>query len=72
MSGLRFAMLTTFYPPYNFGGDGMGILRLSQALVRRGHHVTVIHDGDAYVSLAGKEPAAAPAGDGVEIVTLRS
>jgi len=68
----RFAMITTFYPPYNFGGDGMGILRLSQALVRRGHQVTVIHDGDAYVSLAGREPGAGPAGDGVEIVTLRS
>jgi glycosyltransferase involved in cell wall biosynthesis len=72
VSGLRFAMLTTFYPPFNFGGDGMGILRLSQALVRRGHHVTVIHDGDAYVSLAGREPAAKPADDGVEVVTLRS
>ena len=69
---MRFAMITTFYPPFNFGGDGMGILRLSQALVRRGHHVTVIHDGDAYVSLAGKEPAATAANDGVEIVTLRS
>ncbi len=75
---LHFAMLATFYPPYNFGGDGMGILRLSQALVRRGHRVTVIHDGDAYVSLAGKEPGSQGSGvggrgdDGVEIVTLRS
>ena len=72
MNALRFAMITTFYPPYTFGGDGMGILRLSQALVRRGHHVTVIHDADAYVSLAGREPGAGPADDGVEIVTLRS
>ncbi len=72
MTALRFAMVTTFYPPFNFGGDGMGILRLSQALVRRGHHVTVIHDGDAYVSLAGREPAAPFADDGVEVVTLRS
>ena len=69
---LHFGMLTTFYPPYNFGGDGMGILRLSQALVRRGHRVTVIHDGDAYVTLAGREPVAKAADDGVEIVTLRS
>ncbi len=69
---LRFAMVTTFYPPYNFGGDGMGIIRLSQALVRRGHHVTVIHDGDAYVTLAGKEPVAPLANDGVHVVTLRS
>ena len=69
---MRFAMLTTFYPPYNFGGDGMGIIRLAQALVRRGHHVTVIHDGDAYVSLAGREPATGRADDGVDVVTLRS
>lgn len=73
MSGmLHFGMITTFYPPFHFGGDAMGIQRLSQALVRRGHRVTVIHDGDAYVALSGKEPAAAPASDGVEIVTLRS
>jgi glycosyltransferase involved in cell wall biosynthesis len=72
VTSLRFAMITTFYPPYNFGGDGMGILRLSQALVRRGHHVTVIHDGDAYVTLAGREPAAPFADDGVNVVTLRS
>ncbi len=69
---LRFAMVTTFYPPYNFGGDGMGILRLAQALVRRGHSVTVIHDGDAYITLAGRAPSAGFADDGVEVVTLRS
>jgi glycosyltransferase involved in cell wall biosynthesis len=72
VSGLRFAMITTFYPPYNFGGDGMGVLRLSQALVRRGHHVSVIHDADAYTMLAGGAPAAPPVEDGVELVTLRS
>ena len=48
MSGLRFCMLTTFYPPFSFGGDAMGIQRLSQALVRRGHSVTIILDTDAY------------------------
>ena len=48
MSALRFLMLTTFYPPYNFGGDGIGIQRLSRGLVKRGHHVTVVHDADAY------------------------
>ena len=72
MSGLRFAMLATFYPPYHFGGDAMGAQRLAQALVRRGHHVTVIHDADAYLALAGSEPTARAADDGVEIVTLRS
>ncbi len=65
-------MVATFYPPYNFGGDGMGIQRLSRALVRRGHHVTVIHDADAYHMLAAGPTAAPPADDGVELVTLKS
>ena len=47
MSALRFCMLTTFYPPYAFGGDAIGIQRLSRALVRRGHQVTVVHDAEA-------------------------
>jgi len=72
VSGLRFAMVTTFYPPYNFGGDGIGIQRLSQALVRRGHHVSVIHDADAYESLAGGPPLSPPSEDGVERLVLKS
>lgn len=72
MSGLRFAMVTTFYPPYNFGGDGMGVLRLSRALARRGHFVTVIHDADAYEMLADEAPVQMPPTDGVEVMTLRS
>jgi len=70
---LRFCMLTTFYPPYNFGGDGIGVQRLSRALVRRGHAVTVVHDADAYLALARGAPSGANAGgDGVEVITLRS
>lgn len=45
---LRFCMITTFYPPYNFGGDGVFVHRLSNELARRGHHVDVIHCVDAY------------------------
>jgi len=56
---LRFCMVTTFYPPYNFGGDGVFIRRLSNELARRGHRVDVIHCADAYRLLAGHEPAAA-------------
>src|SRR6185312_9111335 len=33
--GLRICMLTTFYPPYNFGGDGIGVQRLAAAFARR-------------------------------------
>ena len=73
MSGLRFCMVTTFYPPYNFGGDGIGIQRLAQALARRGHSVTVLQDIDAYNLLrAGPEPVVTTSSDGVEVVRLRS
>jgi glycosyltransferase involved in cell wall biosynthesis len=41
-------MVTTFYPPYHFGGDAVFIHRLVQALARRGHFVDVVHSVDAY------------------------
>jgi len=73
MSGLRFCFLTTFYPPHNFGGDGIGIQRLARGLARAGHHVTVVHDLDAYRVLArGHTPAGEPEPPGIEVVTLRS
>jgi glycosyltransferase involved in cell wall biosynthesis len=50
-------MITTFYPPYNFGGDGIFVHRLSNELARRGHQVDVIHCIDSYRFLAGQEPA---------------
>ena len=55
---LRFCMITTFYPPYNFGGDGIFVRQLSNELARRDHHVDVIHCTDAYRSLSHREPAA--------------
>src|SRR5512132_636493 len=54
---LRFCMITTFYPPYNFGGDGIFVHRLSNELARRGHQVDVIHCIDAYRMVAGRDPA---------------
>jgi glycosyltransferase involved in cell wall biosynthesis len=53
---LRFCMITTFYPPYNFGGDGIFVQQLSHELARRGHQVEVIHCMDAYRQLAHREP----------------
>jgi glycosyltransferase involved in cell wall biosynthesis len=53
---LAFCMLSTFYPPYNFGGDGIYAHRLANALARRGHRVTVIHSPSAYDLLAGGPP----------------
>lgn len=70
---LRVCMVTTFYPPHNFGGDGVGTQRLARALVRRGHHVTVVHDVDAYNALHhGPEPAALDDDEGVRVVRLKS
>ena len=54
---LRFCMITTFYPPYNFGGDGILVHRLSNELAQSGHQVEVIHCIDSYRTLAGREPA---------------
>lgn len=45
---MRFCMVTTFYPPYNFGGCGTYVRALSRALVVQGHAVEVIHCLDAY------------------------
>lgn len=70
---LRICMLTTFYPPFSFGGDAMGVERLATAFARRGHSVTVVHDADAYLSLnGGVEPPPARAAPGVNVVSLRS
>ena len=65
---LRFCFLTTFYPPFHFGGDAIGIRRLARALVRRGHHVTVVHDVDTWRALAkGPDPAPEPEPEGLTV-----
>ncbi len=69
---LRIASITTFYPPYNFGGDGIDVQRTARVLAGMGHEVTVIHDTDTYMSLAGNVPAAAPADPNLEVIALRS
>jgi len=58
---LRFHLVTTFYPPWNHGGDGIVVRRLARALTRRGHEVTVVHDPLAYEITSG--PPADPAYD---------
>jgi len=73
VTGLRFAMVTTFYPPNHFGGDAIFIRRLSHALARRGHHVEVIHDVDAFDLLhPGDDPAPLEEPTGVVTHPLRS
>lgn len=71
---LRFAMVTTFYPPFNFGGDGHYVRQLAHALARRGHTVDIIHDADAYALSGGADPDPKPTAEpeGVTVHTLRS
>lgn len=72
MRPLRIVMFTTFYPPYSFGGDAVGVQRMAQALVARGHDVSVVHDEDSYLTLGGKVSGPEDAGDGVRRIGLRS
>lgn len=58
-SPLRFCIVSTFYPPWNFGGDGIYAHRLANGLARRGHRVTVLHSPSAYEMLAGGPPRGA-------------
>ncbi len=53
---LRFCHLSTFYPPYSFGGDAMYLHRLVNLLARSGHEVDVIHCVDSYKALSGRDP----------------
>ena len=72
---LRIALVTTFYPPFNFGGDGIYVQRLARALVALGCEVTVIHDVDGYRMLAPadrREPELPDEDDGVRVVRLAS
>lgn len=69
---LRIASLTTFYPPYNFGGDGIDVQRTARVLAGLGHDVTVIHDTDAYLAMTGVEPPAAERDPLVNVIALRS
>ena len=54
---LSFLHLSTFYPPYSFGGDAMYVYRLCHALADAGHHVDVVHCVDSFHLL---HPAAPP------------
>jgi len=70
---LRFCFLTTFYPPYHFGGDAIGIQRFARGLVARGHEVTVVHDVDAHATLSRVRPTTGVSSeDGVATIPLRS
>jgi len=70
---MRFCMITTFYPPYSFGGDGSFVRALSKLLAGQGHHVEVIHCADSFRTLGGEVTATtASAFDNIRVHTLQS
>lgn len=55
MSALKIALINTFYPPFNFGGDGVYVRRMAHALARLGCEVHILHDTETYKALAPKQ-----------------
>lgn len=53
---LSFLHLSTFYPPWSFGGDAIYLSRLAHALADAGHRVDVAHTRAAYTLLHPADP----------------
>jgi len=70
---LNFCHVSTFYPPYSFGGDAIFVHRLVNALAERGHEVDVIHCADSFHALHPESPTQEfPSHPNVTVHTLRS
>lgn len=74
---LRVGIVTTFYPPHNFGGDGRYVRSFAHALARAGCEVEVIYCDDGWRVLSGKSSDPPPAelvddGDGVLVNRISS
>lgn len=66
-------MVTTFYPPYHFGGDANYVRQLVHTLAKKGHEVDVIHLVDAYrIQVPDKEPEYLDEPKGVTIHKIES
>jgi glycosyltransferase involved in cell wall biosynthesis len=69
---MRFGMVTTFYPPFSYGGDAIYVRNLARALVAQGHEVEVIASTDAYLVRSKDEAAADPTlDDGIRVHRIR-
>lgn len=57
MTKIAVCFVTTYYPPYNFGGDGVAVRRMANGLAALGHRVRVVHGAAAHRMLSGEPPA---------------
>ena len=70
---LKFCHITTFFPPYSFGGDAVYVHRLANALAQHGHEVDVVHCADSYHALHPEPPPRGfPNHPSVTVHTLKS
>ena len=69
---MRFCMVTTYYPPYHFGGCATYVRALSRALVAAGHEVEVVHCIDAYRLKYSEPKDDDPPDDGITVHRLKS
>ncbi|MGV7219896.1 MAG: glycosyltransferase family 4 protein [Nitrospinales bacterium] len=66
-------MVTTFYPPYHFGGDATYVRALSRGLVAKGHEVEVVHCEDSYrLTSKDNKPEKGYVDDGVIVHRLKN
>lgn len=69
---MRFAMITTFYPPFSYGGDATYVRALAKGLAERGHEVHVIASTDAYTLRSTPPLCIDEPSDGVHIHRLHA
>jgi len=70
---MKFCLVTTFFPPYHFGGDAIVVGHLANALVGAGHEVQVVHCADSFRLLSRSvRPSPFPLDSRVRVRTLRS
>ncbi len=64
MTVLRFCHVSTFYPPFHYGGDAVLAQAICEGLAHRGHKVTIVHSLDAYTlrSAPPRRPVVDPPG----------
>lgn len=69
---MRFGMITTFYPPFSYGGDATYVRNLALSLAALGHEVEVIASTDAYFIRSSDNPGKETTEeDGIKVYRLR-